>query len=83
MLIANCIIYYNGIILSKIYQQQEKLGNTKVLEFIKRLSPIAWCHVILDGCYRFRDKNSEINLDKIIETLIFDIGKNVKSTVVA
>lgn len=44
-LIANSIIYYNTLILSKIYEVQEKLGNSDVLEFLKGLSPIAWRHI--------------------------------------
>ena len=74
--IANCIIYYNALILSKIYEAQEKLGNEKALEFIRRLSPIAWRHIILNGRYEFSSIPFDIDLDKIIANLVFDLEKS-------
>jgi Tn3 transposase DDE domain len=73
-LIANCIIYYNTLILSKIYEIQEKLGNRDVLEFIKRLSPIAWRHINLSGRYEFISLFLGINLNEIIANLEFNSG---------
>lgn len=72
-LIANSIIYYNTIILSKIYEIQEKLGNLEALEFIKKLSPIAWRHINLSGKYEFINSFFSINLDEIISNLDFSI----------
>ena len=74
-LIANCIIYYNTLILSKIYEVQEKLGNAHVLEFIKRLSPIAWRHINLSGIYEFINSFIGINLDEMISNLDFSVKK--------
>lgn len=76
--VANCIIYYSGIILSKIYQEQESLGNTDILEIIKRFSPIAWCHIILDGFYQFKDVAEAIDLEQMISNLVFDFDKKDK-----
>jgi hypothetical protein len=78
-LIANVIIYYNTLILSQIYQAQEKQGNTQVLEFIKRLSPIAWCHIILDGYYQFRNIAGIIDLEQMIANLVFEDKHSKKS----
>lgn len=77
--VANCIIYYSGIILSKIYEHQEKLGNTEILEIIKRFSPIAWCHIILDGFYQFKDVAEAIDLEQMITNLVFDFDKKDKA----
>lgn len=74
--IANCILHYNALILSKIYEVQEKLGNEEALEFIRRLSPIAWRHIILNGRYEFSSIPFDIDLDKIIAILVFDLKKN-------
>lgn len=74
-LTANCIIYYNTIILSKIYETQKTLGNTEALEFIRRLSPIAWRHIILNGRYEFTSLLAEIDLDRMISLLVFDLKK--------
>ncbi len=77
--VANCIIYYSGIILSNIYESQEKLGNTDILEIIKRFSPIAWCHIILDGFYQFKDVAEAIDLEQMISNLVFDFDKKDKA----
>lgn len=77
--IANCIIYYNALILSKIYVTQEKLGNKEALEFIKRLSPIAWCHINFNGRYEFTNRFSEIDLDRMIMNLIFKDAQQQKN----
>ena len=69
----------NALILSKIYQVLEKQGNTQALEFIKRLSPIAWCHLILDGFYQFRNVAETIDLEQMIENLVFE-DKNIKKS---
>jgi hypothetical protein len=66
--------------LSKIYQEQEKLGNTEILETIKRFSPIAWCHIILDGFYQFKDVAESIDLEQMISNLVFDFDKVSKDT---
>jgi TnpA family transposase len=72
-LIANSIIYYNTLILSKLYEIQEELGNLEALEFIKKLSPIAWRHINLSGKYEFINSFFAINLDEIISKLDFII----------
>ena len=71
-LIANVIVYYNTLILSQIYQMQEKQGNLQALEFIKRLSPIAWSHIILDGYYQFRNVAGIIDLEQMLANLVFE-----------
>lgn len=71
-LIANVVIYYNALILSQIYQTQAKQGNTQGLEFIKRLSPIAWRHIILDGYYQFRNIAKLIDLEQMLVNLVFE-----------
>lgn len=75
-LIANCIIYYNTLILSKIYEVQEELGNMDVLEFLKGLSPIAWRHINLSGRYEFVNLFLGINLEEMITNLDFNRKKD-------
>ena len=68
-LIANSIIFYNAVILSKLIAHTENLGKLKEMDLIKRISPMAWRHINLYGQYKFYKKDKSINLDKIIETL--------------
>ncbi len=70
-LVANCIIYYNTLILSKIYSTQERSEDVQALKFIERLSPIAWRHINLGGRYEFINTSGDINLDEMIANLEF------------
>jgi hypothetical protein len=67
------------LILSQIYQIQEKQGNLQALEFIKRLSPIAWRHIILDGYYQFRNIAGTINMEQMLANLVFEKSDAKKS----
>ena len=78
--IANCIILYNSVLLSKIYEAHEKLGNTQeLLDFIKRLSPIAWRHINLNGRYEFTGDFSDIDFDQMIASLKLYLNEKVTS----
>lgn len=77
-LVANIVIYYNTLILSKIYQMLKAKGETEKLEFVKRLSPIAWGHIILDGYYQFRDVSGSIDLEEMLNNLQFDKRRKKK-----
>jgi TnpA family transposase len=68
-LIANAIIYYNSAILSRLLDKYEGNQNLKVLELIKKVSPVAWRHILLNGHYTFRDGGHLIDLDAVVAAL--------------
>ncbi|ECG1391232.1 TPA_asm: transposase [Salmonella enterica subsp. houtenae serovar 45:g,z51:-] len=41
-LLSSVIIYYNSALLSRLQQKYEADGNTRGLESLRRLSPVAW-----------------------------------------
>ncbi|MBF0551395.1 MAG: Tn3 family transposase [Deltaproteobacteria bacterium] len=67
-LIANCIIFYNGYILSELLKIKEKLNRYEDIEFIKKISPVAWRHINLYGRYEFF-KEGIIDIEKTISML--------------
>ena len=69
-LIANIIIYYNTFLLSRIYEDHEELGNTAVMEFLKKRSSVAWRHLNMNGRYEF-SATEEINIAVMIANLVF------------
>src|SRR3989338_6032835 len=76
--IANCIILYNAVLLSKLYEAHEKLGNApEILEFIIRLSPIAWRHINLNGRYEFTGYFLDIDFDQMISSLKLNMNEKV------
>ena len=68
-LVANGIIYYNSAILSRLLTKHEASGNTKAVELLTRISPVAWQHILLNGHYRFQGDGKTIDLDTLIAGL--------------
>ena len=68
-LIANCIIFYNASILSRLLEHQERTGDTRGAEATKRISPIAWQHINLQGRFEFLKTPDGLNVDTIIRAL--------------
>jgi TnpA family transposase len=68
-LIANTIIFYNSAILSRLLAKYEASGNAKALGMIKKMSPVAWRHIHLNGHYTFRSNGQLIDLDAIVAGL--------------
>ena len=71
-LIANTIVYYNSAILSRLLENCEASPNPKILALIKKLSPVAWRHIHLNGHYTFRGSGQIINLDAIVAGLVLE-----------
>ena len=68
-LIANCIIFYNASILSRLLEQKEGAGDASGADVIKKASPVAWQHVNLHGRYEFQKKPELLNVDAIVQKL--------------
>ncbi len=68
-LIANTIIYDNSAILSRLLIRYEASQNTRALALIKKFSPAAWRHLLLNGHDTFRGERQIIDLDAIVAGL--------------
>jgi TnpA family transposase len=68
-LIANIIVYYNSALLSLILEKYKSCNNTKAIEKLKRISPVAWQHIHLLGHYAFCSNKCPIDLEEIISIL--------------
>ena len=66
-LMANCMIYYNAVILnnllSKLQQDGSKEENQLRIELLKYISPVAWVNINFYGFYFF--KNNEDIADQM------------------
>ena len=62
-LIANAIIYYNTVLLSKVFEEKIKGDNKEALMVLKRISPVAWQHVNLFGTFEFNQTKSNVDID--------------------
>lgn len=68
-LICNAIVYYNSAILSRLLERLETEDNTKGIEALPRISPVAWQHILLNGHYTFQSNNEIIDLDALVSGL--------------
>ena len=68
-LISNAIIYYNSALLSRLLERLEAEGNTKGIDALTRISPVAWQHILLNGHYTFQNSNEIIDLDELVAGL--------------
>ncbi|WP_368759023.1 Tn3 family transposase [Pseudomonas aeruginosa] len=64
-LIANAIIFYNTVLLSKIYDQEQALHDEAAVEILRGSSPMAWRHVNLFGSIEFNDPGDPIDIDAL------------------
>ncbi|WP_150466111.1 Tn3 family transposase [Francisella sp. SYW-2] len=69
-LLANCIIFYNASILSKLYCYYKSKKMIEECENIVRFSPVAWQHINLIGMYEFGDSAESLDLQGIVEFII-------------
>jgi hypothetical protein len=68
-LIANCIIFYNASILSRLLEHKQQTRQLQGIDEIKKISPIAWQHINFHGRYEFQKQPGLLNLDAIMQGL--------------
>jgi hypothetical protein len=64
-LIANVIIYYNTLLLSRVYEQKLAASDQDAVDFIKGVSPVAWRNVNLIGKIEFTDESPVVDIDAL------------------
>ena len=65
-LIANAIIYYNTVLLSRVYEQKLAADDKEALSIIKNISPMAWQHVNLFGTFEFSQSPLKVDIDAMV-----------------
>lgn len=71
-LIANIVIAYNSVILSRLLDKYKAAGNDKVVALLQKISPVAWQHTHFLGRYDFMNNYNPIDFEEILANLIFD-----------
>jgi TnpA family transposase len=66
-LIANAVIYYNTLILSRVYEQKLRSGDDTAIEMMRRISPVAWQHINLFGTFEFTPSGSKLDIEALAE----------------
>jgi hypothetical protein len=65
-LIANVVIAYNSILLSMLLNRYQADGKQKLLNVLKKISPVAWQHIHFLGHYLFRGNKRPIDLEAVL-----------------
>ena len=71
-LLANCIIFYNASLLSRLYEHYKNHKMKEECKKITRLSPVAWQHINLIGMYQFANDEQIVDLEVLVENIISD-----------
>ena len=64
-LIANAIIHYNTLLLSKVYDQKRDAEDEAAIKVLRGVSPVAWRHVNLIGKFDFTAETPIADLDAL------------------
>jgi len=64
--LANVVIAYNSMVLSALLERYQAAGNSKALERLRRMSPVAWRHIHFLGHYLFKDQQHPIDLAALL-----------------
>ncbi|MDD3654810.1 MAG: Tn3 family transposase, partial [Desulfotomaculaceae bacterium] len=65
-LIANAVIYYNAVVLSRVYEQKKANGDQVAMNIIQGISLVAWQHVNLLGKFEFSRTTSRIDIEALV-----------------
>jgi TnpA family transposase len=65
-LITNAIIFYNMVLLSRVYEQKRAAGDVEAMAAVAGISPVAWRHVNLFGVIEFSGAKSLVDLDALV-----------------
>jgi TnpA family transposase len=67
--IALAIIYYNACLLNALIKKYRKRGDHATVETIKRISPIAWTHILMLGKFEFSMTPVDIDIEDLIKDI--------------
>ena len=64
-LIASAIIYYNTLLLSRVYEQKLAADDQEAIKILRGTLPVAWRHVNLIGNFDFAARTSQIDIEAL------------------
>jgi TnpA family transposase len=64
-LMANAIIYYNMLLLSRVYEQKLTVDDKEAIKILKGISPVAWRNINLTGNFDFTTDTSPVDIEAL------------------
>ena len=68
-LLANCIVYYNAMIMSSFKSYCIESGNEEQIKYLKLISPASWENIILNGFYDLSDNDDYWDIESKMDKL--------------
>ncbi|MEN9935978.1 MAG: hypothetical protein RLZZ387_2557 [Chloroflexota bacterium] len=65
-LLANCVIYCNAAILSRVLEERRAAGDLAGVEQLTQMAPRAWQHINFYGHYEFTSRVAPIDLERVV-----------------
>ena len=75
-LIANCIIFYNAMILSNVLLYQVEKGDAAAAAALEKVSPVAWQHINFYGRYEITKSVQVNDIEEIVQELVRNSGSD-------
>lgn len=69
-LMANCIIYFNSVVLSYVLEGYERQSKVVLIEQMAHISPVAWVHILMGGKYAFDHLKDTPDMQTMIKTML-------------
>jgi TnpA family transposase len=64
-LIANTIIFYNTLLLSRVYEQKVAAADLEAIKILKGISPVAWRNINLIGNFDFTTSSTPVDIEAL------------------
>jgi Tn3 transposase DDE domain len=64
-LIANTIIFYNTLLLSRVYEQKVAAADLEAIKILKGISPVAWRNINLIGNFDLTTNSTPIDIEAL------------------
>lgn len=64
-LIANAIIHYNTLLLSRVYERKLAADDKEAIAILRGTSPVAWRDVNLIGNIDFAPRTSQVDIEAL------------------
>ena len=69
-LLANCIVYYNAMIMSSFKNHCVDTGKIKQLRHLQAISPASWENILLNGFYDLSENDEQWDVESKLKNLI-------------
>jgi TnpA family transposase len=66
-LIANTIIFYNTLLLSRVYEQKVAAADLEAIKILKGISPVAWRNINLIGSFDFTTSSTPVDIEALAD----------------